>query len=56
MDIERDVSNPIFSLNLMELQKHILVNRKDSIVYVAVVKSGLSAAIIPQTYIFPEFI
>lgn len=36
MDTERDVFDPIFSLNLMKLHKHILVNRKDSIVYVAV--------------------
>lgn len=41
MDTERDVFDPLCSLNLMELHQNVLAGQIDSLVYTAAVKSGL---------------
>lgn len=56
MEKERDIFDLVCSLNLMELHQNIIAGQTDSPIYTTVVKSIIFFAIIPQTYVYLEFI
>lgn len=56
MDTERDSFDFVCIVNLMEFRQTILVNQNEPVVSSRLVKSSLLSAIIPSTYLFPEFV
>jgi len=56
MDTERDIFDSVCLIDYITIYKHVLLNQNKSPVYSIAIRSSVLTTMIPQTYIFPEFI
>ena len=56
MDVERDISDTLFTIKHPSLYQEVILNHKKSPIFMAMVKSGVLVAFVYITHLFPEFI
>lgn len=56
MDVKQDISNTLYTIKHLSLYQEVIQNHKKSTIFMAMVRSGVLAAFVPITHLFPEFI
>jgi len=56
MDVEHDISDTICTIKHLHLYQEVVLNQKKSLVFMAMVRSGVLASFVPKTHLFLEFI
>jgi len=56
MDVERDIYDTLCTIKHHSLYQEVILNHKKSPIFMAMVRSGVLAAFVPRTHLFPEFI
>jgi len=55
MDVERDISDTLYTIKHLSLYQEIILNHKKSPIFMEMVRLGVLVAFVPRTHLFLEF-